>query len=134
MTIMRGKIETMKRRISFLTLMAMATAARFTATGARAEPKTFFFDGHIDTLVDIGLDGSVAVGTPFSGSYTFDPGATDSSPDNPRLGFYGSLSPAHLFVTIGNYEFTTNDLLIAIVNDSLRGDLYEVHNWSDLNL
>ena len=120
----------MNQRIRFLMLMMMALTAR----EARAEPMTFFFEGHIDTLVDIGLDESVDIGTPFFGSYTFDPvGATDSSPDNPHFGFYGFLSPSHFSVTVGNYEFTTNDLLGVIGNDSLIGDLYYISSWSSFH-
>ena len=117
------------------TMMALGVtsiALALLAPVAKAEPLTFFFEGHIDTLVDIGLDESVDIGTPFFGSYTFDPvDAADSSPGNPHFGFYGFLSPAHLSVTVGNYEFVTNDLLIVAVNDDLIGDFYAASNWSN---
>jgi len=115
----------MKQCVAPILLMTIATAAR-------AEPKTFFFEGYIDTLVDFGLDDSVMIGTPFSGSYTFDPaGVEDYYPDDPAVAFYGFVPPSHFTVTVGNYEFTTYDLLIGVFDNILSGDSYEALNWSN---
>lgn len=119
----------MKQAITRLFLVAMAIVA---TAEAHAEPVTFSFGGYIDTLADIELDGSVTIGTPFSGSYTFDPvDAADSSPHDPHFGFYGFLAPSHLSITVGNYQFTSNDLLIGAIDNALLGDVYEAFNWSN---
>lgn len=94
----------MDRPILFGTAKLIAAILLFSADEVRAEPLTFLFEGYIDTLVDIDLDESVTIGTPFFGSYSFDPaGVEDYYPDDPAVAFYGFVPPSNLTVTVGNY-------------------------------
>jgi hypothetical protein len=55
-----------------------------------AEEATFAFSGHITRLSgDVGfLGGTIPLGTPFSGSYTFESTTPDAEPADPTVGFY----------------------------------------------
>lgn len=99
---------------------------------ARAELITFEFTGHINYLEgDLGfLGGSIFIGTPFSGSYTFESTTPDAAPLNPANGeYYGALRGfsvqvgPHVFSEVG----TANRIsVVHITEGEDTGDAYLV--------
>ncbi len=77
----------MKRR--GWSVVAVGSVVCVLAPLARAGPVTFEFAGEVTRVVDSDdlLQGVVTVGSPFSGSYTFESKTPDSDP-NPRRGIY----------------------------------------------
>jgi hypothetical protein len=96
---------------------------------AHAGPITFGFTGTVsqDPLLDP-LDpffGSIAAGTQFSGTFTFE----STTPDGDASGSGGSYTSAGgtLSVTIGGNLFAATDLLnIGVLNDAAGSDFYTV--------
>jgi len=87
-------------------------------------PITFYFGGIIDTIDDPygALDGSIQVGGPFSGSYTFDPPIPDSYPNDPEFGRYISSS--------SSMEFIMGNMVIDVVGEQLEIAIGN-YKWSD---
>jgi hypothetical protein len=100
----------------------------------RAAPLTFEFSGRVSVVTDGGrqLDNSVATGTSFHGSYTFDDAAVDSDPWS-MGGTYASPAPlGRIAVTMGSYTFESDPvsgMLRVIVRDGW--DLYQVSSSFD---
>jgi hypothetical protein len=74
-----------------------------TAASATAAPVVWEFQGVVTEVVfPVNLDGSVTVGTPLSGSVSYDPLAPNVSPDPENIAIYEGIS---FRVLVGNYEF-----------------------------
>jgi len=93
-------------------LCTVAFVAGVLATGvspAHAYPVTFRFSGTIDGIGDPDglLDGTIVVGTPFAGSYTFESTMTDDLPGDAHHGLYTSPAPpmSLMSVSVGDYDF-----------------------------
>ncbi len=85
--------------------LALGSAGR-----AGAEPITFEFAGTVDSVFDgLGaLGGSVQVGTPFTGSYTFDSEIPNTAPpvDEGEAGLYHhEAPPSGVQIQIGSFVF-----------------------------
>ena len=96
---------------------------------AHAGPITFGFTGTVsqDPLLDPDdpFGGTIAAGTTFSGTYTFE----STTPDGDASASGGSYtsSPGSLSVTIGGNPFVAADLLnIGVLNDAAGSDFYTV--------
>lgn len=92
----------------FLLGMIEALAALAVSTAAAASV-TFQFQGTVMGVQDYAgeLDGSVTVGTPFSGFYTFESTTADHNSE-PNLGGYDIPAPPGMFrLVVGNYAFET---------------------------
>ncbi len=93
---------------------------------AGAEPITFEFSGTVDSVFDgLGaLGGSVQVGTPFTGSYTFDSEIPNTAPpvDEGEAGLYHhEAPPSGVQIQIGSFVFrsvpSSPDFDIIVNND-----------------
>ncbi len=111
-------------------LGALAVVGALAGAGpVLAAPVTFEFQGVVTQVVfPFELDGSVSVGTPFTGSYTYDPLAPNTSSD-PAIAIY----PASGFrVTVGNYEFrsfaSNPDVIIFLTNDP---DVFGINSYEN---
>jgi hypothetical protein len=107
-------------------LVAGAAFAALPASSSAGAPVTVEFSGNVTLVQDETpiLDGSVQVGTPFSGSFTYDSQAVDQNPD-PTLGLYLFTSPPAAFrIAVGNYVFeapsSAPDLAMFIENSGAR--------------
>jgi hypothetical protein len=80
-----------------------------------------------NTLV---LDGSVAVGTVFTETYTYDPNLPDDHPADPAYGGYSPISAYTL--TVGNYTLSDPNPggHIIVQNDFINKDAYFAENNS----
>lgn len=105
---------------------------------AGAEPVTVFFNGRVVLVDDVSgvLGGSVAPGTPFRGSYTFDP-ATPNTGGMPSVGdYWHTVAPAGVELSVGTHAFRTDpgnvQFLLELVNDHYAGsDNYVFHSYSN---
>jgi hypothetical protein len=107
-------------------LVVGAAFAALPASSSAGAPVTVEFSGTITLVQDETpiLDGSVQIGTPFSGSFSYDSGAVDQNPD-PTLGTYlFTTAPAAFRIEVGNYVFeapsSAPDLAIFIENSGAR--------------
>ncbi len=119
---------------------ACALAVLACCPTARADLVTFAFTGEVDFVMDSSnlLGGNVVIGTPISGTYTFDSTTADASPD-PRFGGYigavqmldGTLGPfAYSGPSgpenrIGISNLSTDDSYSAIIGAMLQGHLVQ---------
>jgi PEP-CTERM motif len=97
-------------------LVGLVALATFVAGEAHASPITFDFSGNV-TQVPV-LDpsdpfgGTIAFGTPFTGSFTFESLTLDSDPAATSASYQMTCgSPLGLAVTIGGNLFTATDFL-----------------------
>jgi hypothetical protein len=102
---------------------------------ASAASVTFEFSGVVTEVFDPEyfpgdagwIDASVGVGTPLTGSYTFDSAATDLDP-NASIGRFHFPAPATMEIRVGNYTFrsggVSSDRLAIIVEDGAAFDGY----------
>jgi hypothetical protein len=83
--------------------------AVLTVTSAAAASVTFQFAGVVTAVQDelAVLDGSVGVGTPFSGFYTFESTSADINPEANLGGYVFPAPPGAFRVVVGNYTFET---------------------------
>jgi hypothetical protein len=96
-----------------------------TVTGfSQANPVTFQFTGAVTYLLDNPalIDPSVKVGTPFTGSYTFESTTSDSNPD-PAIAFYQD-NLISWTANVGNYTF---NLILIPYNNGIS----VVNNWEE---
>ncbi len=95
----------------FAALTLFAVLGTLAPTDAASAPVTFVFQGVVFQVDDLGptLDGSVSAGTPFAGSYTFDPTTPNESLD-PSFALYEAIE---IGIDIGNYEFRS----VAVARD-----------------
>ncbi len=99
--------------------------------GWGATPITFYYSGVVNSVVDqlSELDGSIAEGTAFSGSYTFESTEPDEKSSDPTRGqyYWGNENGNDFFfdATIGNYAFETNWVSFSdgLGNKVVRGSL-----------
>jgi hypothetical protein len=98
------------------------------ATPAWATLVSAYFEGVMDRVDGgLGLDDSVAVGSPFWGTYAYDTeAATDYYPGDGGVGYFSFGTTETLLIHIGNYDFESNDLGILIWDDATGEDLYQV--------
>lgn len=95
-------------RVSLLTALVGSLTA-LAVTSAAAASVTVVFDGTVTRVIDMEglLDGSVQVGSPFSGSFTYPTTGIDLEP-SPTVGVYDFTSPpAALRMQVGAYTFDT---------------------------
>jgi hypothetical protein len=88
-------------------LVAGAAFAALPASSSAGAPVTAEFSGTVTLVQDETpiLDGSVQVGTPFSGAFTYDSVGTDLTAD-PAIGTYVFTTPPAAFrLEVGNYVF-----------------------------
>ena len=116
-------------RMKLMKRAAFGLLALMAAGLANAVPITFAFTGVVsqDPLLDPSdpFGGSIAAGTPFSGSYTFE--STTPDADASASGGSYTSSPGSLSVTIGGNVFAAFDLLNFGVNNNFSGsDFYIV--------
>lgn len=112
-------------------LLVMITFVSMTlgVSNARAALITFYWGGTITEIIDPagGLDGLLAEGDSFDGSYTFDPDTPDRFPDNLSFGYYVS-DLASMTVEMGNLLVSasgeTNS--IGVVYSDGPGDYYSM--------
>jgi|GEM_PF-1077636 len=99
----------MNRR-SVLVLVAVGLVLGFGQRPAHAGLVTWDFGGEIRDIVDADgiLGGAINVGTPFSGSFTFDSTTPDSDPENASLGVYDGAVTA-VSGQIGDHTFFESD-------------------------
>src|SRR5262245_22033261 len=119
----------MPRRSIVAGFVAAGVFSAMPGPAVHAIPVTFQFAGVVtqDPLLDPNdpFAGSIAAGTSFSGSYTFESTTPDADP-TPNAGSYTS-SPGTLSVTIGGNPFSAVDLLnIGVIDNSAGGDFYTV--------
>jgi hypothetical protein len=115
------------RVILAATSLALAVSLLLPGSAVSASV-TFQFQGTVTALYDDGvpygtpwLDGSLQVGTPFSGAYTFDPDTPDANPEPSRGRYPQTTPPAQFYVDVGNYRFfslpSNPDLSVIVLND-----------------
>ncbi len=82
-------------------------AMAFLAPGSAASASvTFQLQGTVTEVYDEGyLDGSISIGSPISGFYTFDPNVPDIAPEAGIGRYVTDGPPAHFEMTVGNYRF-----------------------------
>lgn len=92
-----------RKRLSVM-IVALAFAAETGQT--RASPITWEFAGEITRVSDPNdfFGGAVIVGSPFSGSYTFESTTPDSDPDDARFGLYDNAITS-ISGEVGNLTF-----------------------------
>ncbi|MCH7871206.1 MAG: PEP-CTERM sorting domain-containing protein [Planctomycetes bacterium] len=92
----------------------------FAALPASAGLVTWEFEGVVTSFLDGNnlLGGSVSVGTPFSGSFTFDTTTPDSQPSNAVLGVYENAVVSLDGILAGNVFSSLDSLNMVIRNDS----------------
>lgn len=107
---------------------------------AQADLITFNFSGHVTSVFDNynELDGSVAVGTPFSGQYTFD-SAWPHSDTDPNYRNYSPVSPTGvgMSVSVGNYHTQSvstadQDFFISVADNWSGEDCYDVNSMKNV--
>jgi len=90
--------------ILFVTVLLTGATSR-----ANAYPVTFEFSGTINSIGDPDglLDGSIVVGSPFAGTFTFESTMTDDLPGDAHRGLYTSPAPPSsiMSVSVGDYHF-----------------------------
>ena len=95
-------------------LAAAALLCAGWAAPCAAAPLTYSFTGSVTQATFLPNDpfaGAIAIGTAFSGSYTFESTATDDIPF-PSNGSYTSFGvPYEFTATIGGFTFATSDVL-----------------------
>lgn len=129
----------MERYRPFAAVLGVSALLLGSGLAAHAEPVTVYFTGRIVLADDLGavLDGSVAVGSSFRGSYTFDP-ATPNTSSMPSVGdYWHTAPPAGVQLSVGNYTFQTDpanvQFLLELVNDHYAGsDNYVFHSYTNL--
>ena len=122
------------RRLLESTFSLLFVAALFARQG-EAEPITVNFSGTINSVVDVDglLDGSIVLGTPFAGSFTFESTEPDGDSDANR-GLYewvigrGNASGFSYNMEVGNYAFESPledpDGSVLILDNCSEHDLF----------
>jgi len=120
--------------VSFLTTLITSGSLFLVANPTQALNLTFNFTGEVTSRFSPNgvLDSSVAIGTPISGSYTFDSTTSDSNASLEE-GRYLYSPPSRLAVTVGNYTFNAsspNYFYITVLNDFSGQDAYFITSLS----
>jgi hypothetical protein len=101
---------------------------------AAAQDVTVSFRGTITSVTDSPF-ADVAVGTPFTGSYTYSLLTADSNPDAAVGDYYHTTRPYGVTVTIGTHTFRTDPsnvtFLVQVLNDWFATDYYVFHSYSN---
>ena len=110
----------MRRRLALSSLVCGLT---FLLAGtASATPITWTFSGTITGVDDLEhrLDGSVVLGTPFRGSYTFESTMADDLPNDPTVGMYTHPAPATsiMVLDVGSYHIVGKSSGIRVENST----------------
>jgi len=102
---------------------------------AAAQDVTVSFKGTL-TYVDNSPFADVAVGTPFTGSYTFSLSTLDSNAMEQVGDYFHTTSPYGVTVTIGTHTFRTDpsnvNFILELVNNYEASDNYVFHSYSNL--
>ncbi len=110
-------------------VMLRAEASAASVTFELAGVVTQVFDSEVLPGDDGWIDSSIGIGTPFTGTYTFDPAAPDLDAD-PGVGRFQFPTPAGIEIRVGNYVFRsgggTSDRLVIVVQDGALSDAYVV--------
>lgn len=88
------------------------------------------------------LEGKINPGDTIMGTYTYDTGTADSTPEYPAVGRYEHFAPpAGIYITVGGFEFRTDtlnvDFLVGIANNVTSGglhDSYWIHSYNNVPL
>lgn len=90
--------------------VVMAGTLVLIGTGAAwATPITWYFSGELTYVADFGtLPNDVIVGTPFSGSFSYEPPIPDSLPAVATQSIYGAEAGA-LLLSVGSYDIVSGD-------------------------
>ena len=105
-------------------------------TSAAAQDVTVSFYGTL-TIADSSPFPDVAVGVPFTGSYTFNLSTPDSNPMTQVGDYNHTTAPYGVSITIGTHTFRTDPLnvnfLLELVNDYVDLDNYVFHSYVNQN-
>lgn len=129
-------------------VVAFVGLCSFLVTPVQASPVTFDFTGTVTGVGSDDLGLGVAVGTPITGSYTFDSSASNVRPPGGSASYQMGGSPYGFTALILGHPFGTSDFLaVNVVNNnpddeygilacagglsgcSASGDTYLVFNW-----
>ncbi len=129
----------MKRTIGLI-----AVAAFLWALPVKAALITIKIEGVVDYVGDPYnyLEGKISPGDAIMGTYTYDTGTPDATPEYPAIGRYEHFAPpAGICVTVGGFEFRTDtlsvDFLVAIANNVTSGglhDSYWIYSYNNVPL
>src|SRR6185503_2292084 len=104
-------------------------------TPAAAQDVTVSFRGTITDVMESPF-ADVAVGTPFTGSYTFSLSTPDSNWMEEIGDFFHTTSPYGVTVTIGTHTFRTDpssvNFLVELLNDYFSMDYYVFHSYNNV--
>jgi len=97
-----------------------------------AQDVTVSFRGTITSVTDSPF-ADVALGTPFTRSYTYSLSTPDSNPDAAVGDYYHTTRPYGVTVTIGTHTFRTDpsnvNFLVEVLNDWFGTDYYVFHSY-----
>ena len=116
-------------------LIVCTLVVLFAATAARAQDVTFRFSGTITDVYESPFS-DIAVGTPFTGIYTFNLGAVDEN-SLPTVGdYYHRTAPYGVTVLVGNRLFRSDpadvEFVVEVVNDHSGSDNYMFASYRNL--
>lgn len=120
------------RGLTFSVIVLGVVSFAIPKPAVRAGPVTFGFSGAVTSVSDSPaiLQGAVVRGSPFSGSYTFDPLVPDANPRNPGLGEYPN-AVLSLGGRVGDLEFNapagpSGDILVFNNNLGFPSDRFMI--------
>ncbi|MGA2071204.1 MAG: PEP-CTERM sorting domain-containing protein [Sedimentisphaerales bacterium] len=106
---------------------------------AQAEWITIAISGYVTSVSDENkhFGGQIAIGTPITGTYTYDSAIPDSYPSDFSYGQYWNYTPpAGVSLNVGGLNFRTNpdnvEFAVTVNNNNLGEDSYSI--WSTKNL
>lgn len=119
-------------------MLAAVIATAYAGQAARASLVTWELAGTVTSVRDDSgvLGGAVAVGSPLSGSFTFDSTTPDSAPDDSSTGFY-LMAIIDIHGALGNLHFAgpvNGDNFISVLNDALPNPLDTLGARADVSL
>lgn len=132
----------MKRGI-ILPIVVITWALSVSALPAQATLITIEITAEVDAVYDPSgyLEGNIGVGDTITGTYSYESTTLDTNP-SPYVGDYEHFaSPAGIFLSVGEFDFTTDlanvAFLVEIINDYTSGglhDSYILRSYSNLPL
>ena len=116
-------------RVWLVSLLLFATAPVF------AQDVTVNFIGRL-TYVENSPFPGIAVDTPFTGTYTYDPATPDNNPMNQVGDYWHFSAPYGISITVGGHTFKTDsanvNFLVELVNDYKSLDNYNLRSYNNL--
>jgi hypothetical protein len=125
--------ESRKTRDRALAVGIVVLVAAILPSPSHAIPVTVEFAGHVTQVTDTlfgWFHGTVPVGTPITGTYTFESATLDTNPDA-SVGQYRSSAPGNAldaFFSIYHLH-SPSPLDITVTNQSGQGDTYNLSAW-----